>query len=553
MLPYQSSIGIEIRDDEIVLVHLIKTLKGARVQSYLVLPVTFPLTPETENEVVNDLKRFFGGIRVSSEKIVVGLPMKSVMLKLIKIPSLTEQNLPQLLGFEVEKHIPFEIEEVYYDYNVAEKDSENLYRIILAAVKKDIVDSIRDLFERVPLRPKIFDISSFGIFNALVFKNGFSEDRIEGIVFLGSGEVELEVIQGGILRYSRVFDIGDGDSFIERLSKELEIALSGIDTRGKEKKIGRIILSGPGATRPGIIESIKETITADTVMYDFSEKVAMGKIDIQLKHSLIPAIGLALREIGEAQLKFNFLPHEPAVRIGKKALAFAIILACIVFLSGLGSLVSPVIKDVIEIKKVKKKIKTVRAQAEAVERVQSEIKRIEDRKKIMDMFKGEDLNKLDMVYELARIIPDDAWLISLDYTESAEQKGGKEVSGKIKRELILSGFSSSASKLIPLLDNSPIFENVEFIGPITSGVDGKERFRIKALAKRAELKAEVAKEGVPKREVPNEAVPKAEVQKKEIQDNGSVKDDTIQEQTLQPQPQPTARPRLPIPRSFRKR
>ena len=113
MIPFQSSIGIEIREDAIILVHLMKTLRETKVQDSLILPFSLPLSPEAEAEVVDSLKRFLRHSRVRPERTVVGLSRKSVILKSIEIPSLRKESIPQVLEYEIEKHLPFKSDEVY--------------------------------------------------------------------------------------------------------------------------------------------------------------------------------------------------------------------------------------------------------------------------------------------------------------------------------------------------------------------------------------------------------------------------------------------------------
>src|SRR5205814_5248930 len=71
---------------------------------------------------------------------------------------------------------------------------------------------------------------------------------------------------------------------------------------------------------------------------------------------------------------------------------------------------------------------------------------------------------LPLLRELTELLPNDAWLTLL----SADTKGVE-----------LTGQASAAAALIPLLENSPRLERVEFSSPVTRGRD-KEQFRIRA-------------------------------------------------------------------------
>jgi Tfp pilus assembly protein PilN len=66
--------------------------------------------------------------------------------------------------------------------------------------------------------------------------------------------------------------------------------------------------------------------------------------------------------------------------------------------------------------------------------------------------------------ELTEILPSDAWITYLAF----DAKGVE-----------LTGQAGAASNLIPLLENSPKLERVEFASPVTRGRD-REQFRIRA-------------------------------------------------------------------------
>jgi len=84
----------------------------------------------------------------------------------------------------------------------------------------------------------------------------------------------------------------------------------------------------------------------------------------------------------------------------------------------------------------------------------------------MKTIRDTDMSKLRMIEELTRLIPDDSWLSECNY--KAEEK-------KIR----ISGFAVSAAKLIPILEESPLFDNVKFSTVITTDKRSeKERFRI---------------------------------------------------------------------------
>jgi general secretion pathway protein L len=70
---------------------------------------------------------------------------------------------------------------------------------------------------------------------------------------------------------------------------------------------------------------------------------------------------------------------------------------------------------------------------------------------------------VEIAEELSRIIPPDAYLTEIKLDEN---------------KLSLFGIAESASGLISLLEESSLFEGVEFLAAIRKDRDGKEVFRI---------------------------------------------------------------------------
>jgi Tfp pilus assembly protein PilN len=113
---------------------------------------------------------------------------------------------------------------------------------------------------------------------------------------------------------------------------------------------------------------------------------------------------------------------------------------------------------------VNRKIEALTPEVRAVERVQQELER---KRKLLANIVAIESNAarpLPVLRELTEVIPAEAWLSSL----SLDTKGVE-----------LTGQAAAASSLIPLLENSPRLEKVEFSSPVTRGRD-KEQFRIRA-------------------------------------------------------------------------
>jgi general secretion pathway protein L len=103
-------------------------------------------------------------------------------------------------------------------------------------------------------------------------------------------------------------------------------------------------------------------------------------------------------------------------------------------------------------------------QVRATERVVRELERKRTLLATITSIETGAIRPLSALRELTELLPNDTWLT----TVSLDAKGVE-----------LTGQAAAASALIPLLENSPRLERVEFSSPVTRGRD-KEQFRIRA-------------------------------------------------------------------------
>jgi Tfp pilus assembly protein PilN len=117
-----------------------------------------------------------------------------------------------------------------------------------------------------------------------------------------------------------------------------------------------------------------------------------------------------------------------------------------------------------QLARINAEITRLEPQVRGVERV---VRDLERKRKLLGTITGIEasaLRPLPVMRELTDLMPSDTWLTTL----SLDGKGVE-----------LTGQAAAASALIPLLENSPRLERVEFSSPVTRGRD-KEQFRIRA-------------------------------------------------------------------------
>jgi len=131
-------------------------------------------------------------------------------------------------------------------------------------------------------------------------------------------------------------------------------------------------------------------------------------------------------------------------------------------------------KDEIRLRQVQRENKKLEVAVEALRREEGQLERARKAASFLadfDQRKGDVLRILD---ELSKTVPTNAYLSNLRY-----RSGNLEIQGS----------AENASGLIPVLERSPLFENVGFNAPSNRGRDNRETFSLKADVERPKEKA----------------------------------------------------------------
>jgi general secretion pathway protein L len=92
------------------------------------------------------LARLARGISLRDLDVVVALPADSVPRRKVTLPLVAQENLREVLGFELDRHTPFRVGDVAFDYRVTETDPDGgRLGVDLAIVPRDLLEEASGL------------------------------------------------------------------------------------------------------------------------------------------------------------------------------------------------------------------------------------------------------------------------------------------------------------------------------------------------------------------------------------------------------------------------
>ena len=197
------------------------------------IDMDYEISKEQEQENINLLKQILEKARVTTNKVVVGIPSFSVFSSVISLPLMNKKDLAQAVYWQAKKIVPIPLEEMTLDWkilnnvelavNKKNKDKKNVekngshtklsksdhvarkdLKILVAAAPKKLVLKYVELFKQANLELISLETENFALERALV---GGDKNPVM-IVDIGSATADISIVENGIPVLSRSVDTG---------------------------------------------------------------------------------------------------------------------------------------------------------------------------------------------------------------------------------------------------------------------------------------------------------------------------------------------------------
>jgi Tfp pilus assembly PilM family ATPase len=157
-------LGLDISDYKLRLVQLRKNGKKAYLSSFNEVAVPEGVISdgviqdmEKMSELLHTLKKGMTGARIKTKnRVIVSLPEKQSFIKL----AIIEKKDVKSIQAEMEKHLPFSLKDVYYDYQIYNDVFPNADVLHFAAGRKEIIDSYLNVLKETNFHPEVIEVET---------------------------------------------------------------------------------------------------------------------------------------------------------------------------------------------------------------------------------------------------------------------------------------------------------------------------------------------------------------------------------------------------------
>jgi type IV pilus assembly protein PilM len=303
-----------------------------------------PLLPDAivEGEVMDPglvadtVRNLFDRVGIKVRDVITAVGGHDVIIKKIEMDRMKESDAREVIRWEAEQHVPFDIKSVELDFQILNPMEEGLQmEVILVAAKKELVDNKMALLADAGLGAAVIDVDAFALHNA--FERNYPE-AMEGIVALvnvGHEVTNVNILEEGVPILTRDIPFGsrriredlqrergltaeqaedivqarrdfeDLAHFVGQATDEvavgIERASAFLMTRQSGEGLGTIYLSGGGSRIPGMTTALSERMNVETHRVNPFERTpvrpdaAVGLSLDEAAPMLLLPLGLALR------------------------------------------------------------------------------------------------------------------------------------------------------------------------------------------------------------------------------------------------------------------
>jgi type IV pilus assembly protein PilM len=259
------------------------------------------------------------------------------MVKKIQMDRMKEADAREVIRWEAEQYVPYDMESVQLDFQIVDPLSDGLQmNVLLVAAKREVVEQRVGLLRDAGLAPTVVDVDACALHNAFEYNYPEAMSGVCALVHVGHEIATVNVLQEGALVLTRDVPFGSRrlredlrrrhgltveeaeavlegrspraaefrellDEGSEDLAVGIERAVAFLAASDSGGGLSRVYLSGGSARIPGLVEVVAARLRARTELASPLQRLRVRAgadtffpVD-ELGPMLMLAVGLALR------------------------------------------------------------------------------------------------------------------------------------------------------------------------------------------------------------------------------------------------------------------
>lgn len=303
------------------------------------------------------LEKFASRNEWRGDQLVIGVPGQQTFSRFTKLPPVDEKKIPDIVRFEAGQQIPFDMDDVVWDYEVFRAPESPDVEVGIFAMRKDLVRKQIEYFSAHGLQPSIIQTIPSAMYNFFHFDGDRKEDEKGAtiLVDVGAAKTDLIVVErhGS---WSRNIPLG-GNNFTEALVRafklspakaeslkrgaaaskharpvfqamrpvfaelvaEIQRSIGFYSSTHRDVELKKVVACGSAFRLPGLQKYLENNLTIEGGVHKLEKfnrlvptETSNAPVFTDNLLTFGPAYGLALQGLGLTKIRANLLPPDLA-------------------------------------------------------------------------------------------------------------------------------------------------------------------------------------------------------------------------------------------------
>lgn len=296
-------------------------------------------SPFDQQEMAQLINKLVISAKITTNNVNVALPENHVFTKVIDMPVLSEKELENAIYWEAEQYIPAPLDTMTLDWSILQKPDgalpEEKMQVLLVAAPTELIKRYQTIIELAGLTIVSIEPEMLSTIRGTIVDD---KSPTSLLMSIGSLSTTLSIVQKGIItfnysiplggiamtraiaadfgltaqqaeEYKRVYGMSDKnfggkvgkaiEPILTSILSEVKKAMSFYEEKNKNTPISQILLSGGGASLPGIGIYFAQNMSIETVIANPWKIQGIQGVPPAIEASgpeYSIAVGLALKE-----------------------------------------------------------------------------------------------------------------------------------------------------------------------------------------------------------------------------------------------------------------
>ena len=338
---------------------------------------------EREELIALSLRQFVKQNDLGRDEVIISVPSQNSFARFVKLPPVEQKRIPEIVKFEAVQQIPFDINDVQWDWQLMTEAGSHEAKVGIFAVKSEVVSSVLEHFSRENVRVSYVQMAPMALYNYALYDRSDSiksDSQATVILDIGAENTDLVVCTASTV-WQRCIPMG-GNAFTKAiadafklnfekaeklkrtaamskyarqvfqamrpvftdLASEIQRSLGFYNSSNPNTKLSRIVALGGGTKMRGLLKYLQQTLQIPVERPDSFKRLTISSgVSVAKFHENVCdfgiVYGLALQGLGLGGIESNLLPRSVARSMAwaSKAKYFTAA-ACMLLLVSLASL-----------------------------------------------------------------------------------------------------------------------------------------------------------------------------------------------------------------------